>query len=156
MRPNSNKRSLSVPAIGGSHKLSSAQGEARWQLPISATDTYIVSAWWPAAPEATTWNPNAQYEIVAGGNVVISKTLNQTAGGGEWHLIGTVQLAPQDNTFVRLVCQGVPCIVDALYLRTQSRYNDGTPAETVTLQPLDGIVLRQENPPKVYLPIVLR
>jgi hypothetical protein len=141
---------------GGSHILSGTLGEACWQLPISATDTYTVSAWWPAAPEATTWNPSARYEVVAGGNVVISATLNQTTGGDEWHLIGAIPLSPQDDTYVRLICQGAPCIADALYLRTQSRYNDGTPAESVTLQPLDGIVLRRENPPRAYLPIVLR
>jgi hypothetical protein len=33
----------------GVHELNSAQGQARWSLPISATDVYTLTAWWPAA-----------------------------------------------------------------------------------------------------------
>jgi hypothetical protein len=142
---------------GGVHKYQgSAQGEARWTLPVSMTDVYTITAWWPAAPEASTWNQNAVYEVVANGQVVASATLNQTTGGDEWHLIGAVSLSPSSNAYVRLRCQGAPCIADALYLRSQARYNDGSLAPTVTLQPLDGIVLQREGHYRIYLPIVRR
>ncbi len=136
------------------HKLNTTQGEVRWSLPISATDVYTVTAWWPAAPEASTWSSNAIYEVVANGQVVVSTTLNQTTGGDEWHLIGAVPLSPSASAYVRLRCQGAPCIADALYLRSRARYNDGSLATTVTLQPLDGIVLQRTGNNWVYLPII--
>jgi hypothetical protein len=136
------------------HKLSSASGEARWSLPISATDVYTLTAWWPAAPEASTWNQNVVYEAVAKGQVVMSATVSQKAGGDEWHLIGAVTLSPADNAYVRVKCTGAPCVADALYLRSRARYNDGSLATTVTLQPLDGIVLQRAWSNRVYLPIL--
>ena len=138
------------------HKLTSAQGEARWALPISATDVYTISAWLPAAPEASTWNQNAVYEIVAGGQVVASAALNQTTNGDEWRVIGAPLLAPGSNAYVRLVCSGAPCIADALYVRSAARYNDGSLAATVTLQPLDGIVLQNSNTINNFLPLVMK
>jgi hypothetical protein len=88
--------------------------------------------------------------------VVASTTLSQTTGGDEWHLIGAVLLSPSDNAYVRLTCQGAPCVADALYLRSRARYNDGSPAEIVTLQPLDGIVLQRGWGNRVYLPVVVK
>ncbi|MFN8595742.1 MAG: carbohydrate binding domain-containing protein, partial [Anaerolineae bacterium] len=141
----------------GVHKSQgSAPVEARWSLPISTTDMYTITAWWPAAPEATTWNQSAIYEVVANGQVVASATLNQTTGGDEWHTIGVVSLSPLAKAYVRLRCQGAPCIADAIYLRSWARYNDGSLAPSVTLQPLDGIVLQREGRYRVYLPIVWR
>jgi hypothetical protein len=140
----------------GVHKLNSAQGEVRWSLPISTTDVYTITVWWPAAPEASTWNQNVIYEVVANGQVVTSTTLSQTAGGDEWHLIGAVSLSPSANAYVRLRCQGAPCIADALYLRSRARYNDGSLAPTVTLQPLDGIVLQRAGRYPIYLPVIAR
>jgi len=130
------------------------QVEARWTLPISTTDVYTITAWWPAAPEASTWNQSAIYEVVANGQVVASATLNQRTGGDEWHTIGVVSLSPSSNAYVRLRCQGAPCIADALYLRSHARYNDGSLAMTVTLQPLDGIVLQRAGSHWLYLPII--
>ena len=133
-----------------------AQSEARWALPISATDVYTITAWWPAAPEASTWNQSAIYEVIANGQVAASATLSQTTGGDEWHLIGAVPLSPSANAYVRLRCQGVPCIADALYLQSRARYNDGSLASTVTLQPLDGIVLQRAGNHWVYLPVMMK
>jgi len=87
---------------------------------------YTITAWWPAAPEASTWNQNAIYEVIANGQVVASATLSQTTGGDEWHLIAAVSFSPSTNAYVRLRCQGAPCIADALYLRSRARYNDGS------------------------------
>jgi hypothetical protein len=136
------------------HQLNSVQGEVRWSLPISATDVYTITAWWPAAPEASTWNQNAIYEVVASGQVVASAALNQTTGGDEWHLIGAVSLSPPAHAYVRLRCQGAPCMADALYLQSRARYNDGSLAMTVTLQPLDGIVLQRAGSHWLYLPLI--
>jgi hypothetical protein len=45
-----------------------------------------------------------------------------------------------------MVCPGaLPCAADALYLRSAARYNDGTPAREITLQPLDAIVLQRDE-----------
>ena len=141
----------------GCHEHSGALGEARWSLPISATDVYTVTAWWPAAPESAGWSQNALYEVVAGGQVVASAVLDQRAGGDEWHLVAAMPLSPEDGAYVRLHCQdSAPCIADALHLRSQARYNDGSPAAQVTLQPLDGIVLRRSGEFAAYLPVVVK
>jgi hypothetical protein len=84
----------------------------------------------------------------------MSATVNQKAGGDEWHLIGAVSLSPADNAYVRLKCAGSPCVADALYFRSRARYNDGSLATTVTLQPLDGIVLQRAWGNRVYLPVL--
>jgi hypothetical protein len=136
----------------GLHELSGASGQAHWSLPITTTDTYTVTAWWPAAPQAITWTQSARYEVVAGGQVVISTTLDQSTGGDQWHLVGEALLSPDDDPYVRLVCSGgAPCVADALHVRSVARYNDGSPADQVTLYPLDGIVL-QRSLWNVYLP----
>jgi len=36
-----------------------------------------------------------------------------------------------------------PAIADALWVRSKARYNDGSPAAHVTLEPMDGILLRR-------------
>lgn len=140
----------------GLRQLSSSAGAVRWALPIGATDTYTVSAWWPAAPAATGWNAAARYEVVANGAVVASATLDQRTGGDRWHEIAAVRLAPGNAAFVRLTCSAAPCVADALHIRSAGRYNDGSPAASVTLAPLDGIVLAREPalPIRVYLPLM--
>ncbi|GAB4458832.1 MAG: hypothetical protein Kow00120_27220 [Anaerolineae bacterium] len=122
-------------------------GQARWDLWIPDEDTYTIDAWWPAAPASGTWSANVVYEVVAGGQVVASATLDQRTGGDEWHLVAQVRLAPGDGAYVRLICQGgAPCIADALHVRSAARYNDGAPAAVVTLQPMDGIILERSEP----------
>jgi len=117
---------------------------AQWDLPILTSDTYTISAWWPAAPGASGWNTSVIFEVFADGDVV-SSTLSQRNGGDEWNPVAEVQLKPGDAPYVRMTCAGSdPCIADALLLRSQARYYDGSPASQVTLQPMDGIVLRRE------------
>jgi hypothetical protein len=138
------------------HESTDIVGEARWDLDVQASDVYTITAWWPAAPQAETWNDNVTYEIVASGQTVASATVDQRAHGDEWHLIAKVPLKPKDGAYVRMRCPGIkPCIADALHIRSRARYNDGSSAETVVLQPMDGIVLaRLAN--DAFLPIVLR
>jgi hypothetical protein len=95
--------------------------------------------------------------VVAGGQVVASAVLDQRSGGDQWHLVAEVPLSPDDGAYVRLTCQGGDlCIADALHLRSRARYNDGSLAAQVTLQPLDGIVLRRGDGFAVYLPLLTR
>ena len=142
---------------GGCHKSSESGGEARWELPITAMDVYTLTAWWPAAPEAVNWSANATYEVVANGQVIVSATLDQRTGGNEWHFIAAVQLSLDNDPFVRLTCAGsAPCIADALHLRSWARYNDGSRAEVITLQPMDGIILEREWAYNTFLPFVVR
>ena len=132
------------------------QGEARWALALQATDTYTITAWWPAVPpQAAQWNQQVTYEVVAGDQVIAAKTLDQRSGGDEWHWVATVALSPADKPYVRMRCLGAaPCLADALYLRSHARYNDGATVAQVTLQPLDGIILARLNAPAVHLPTV--
>jgi hypothetical protein len=134
----------------GDHAHQSVDGEARWDLQLSSSDVYTITAWYPAAPSASTWNSAVVYEIVQGDTVVASATINQRTGGDEWHQIGQVQLSP--GAFVRMKCSGgAPCIADALHVRSQSRYNNGNPVSSVTLQPMDGIILQRDTATSVNL-----
>lgn len=141
----------------GLRQLSSGTGSVRWDLPISASDTYTITAWWPAAPAASGWNAAALYEVVADGIVVASTTSDQRSGGDQWRQIAAVPLAAGDNAYVRLTCSGAPCVADALHIRSAGRYNDGSLAASVTLAPMDGIVLARVPavPPDIYLPLIV-
>jgi hypothetical protein len=86
--------------------------------------------------------------------MIATATLDQTTGGDEWHTLAVVPLAPADNAYVRINCQGAPCVADALHLRSLSRYNDGSYVDRVFLQPLDGIILMREAAHNLFLPII--
>ncbi len=126
----------------GCHELVVAGGEARWSLPIGTADGYTLTVWWPALPDAP-WTAAATYEIVAADRVVAARTLDQRSEGDRWHLVGRAELDPAQAPYLRLRCATAPCIADAVHLRSFARYNDGAPVESVTLAPLDGIVLRR-------------
>lgn len=135
---------------GSLHQQSGSTGEARWQLPIPAADTYTVSAWWPAAPQAGSWTTHATFQIVSSGITIATTNLDQTTGGDLWHDIGTVNLDPTNAAYVSLTSASGTCVADAIHLRSLSRYNNGQPAATVHLQPMDGIILQRDQP--VLLP----
>jgi hypothetical protein len=121
---------------------SGTQSQGRWSLDVPSSDTYTLAVWWPAAPDAGSWSASVVYEVLTGGVVAASATLDQRTGGDEWHVIAAVPLAAGSGTVVRVrSLTAAPFIVDALHVRSAARYNDGTAAETVTLQPMDGIVL---------------
>ena len=143
------------------HQRSGSSGTASWALPISRTDTYTLFAWWPAGPQPSSFNSSVTYEVVSGGQVVASKTLNQRSGGDQWHTIAEVLLPSDSSPSVRVSCTGsAPCLADAIHLTSRARYNDGSAASQVTLQPLDGIILRSRQeanlPPVLYIPVVER
>ena len=72
--------------------------------------------------------------------------LDQTTGGDQWHDLATVQLFATNATYVRLTAPQGICVADALHVRSLSRYNNGQPASTVRLQPMDGIILQRDQP----------
>lgn len=131
---------------GALHERVSAEGEARWTLPIEADDTYTIAAWWPAAPAASNWTSHATYEVLSGGVTVATTNLNQTTAGDQWHPIAAVRLSPTNSAQVRLRAPAGACVADALHLVSAARYNNGQPAAVVKLQPMDGIVLRRDVP----------
>jgi len=131
---------------GSLHERTGTSGEADWQLPIIADDTYTISAWWPAAPQASNWTSHATYEVVAGSTVLAATNLDQTAQGDQWHDIATVQLLATNAAYVRLTASSGICVADALHVRSASRFNNGQPASSVHLQPMDGIILQRDQP----------
>ncbi|HVO42922.1 MAG TPA: carbohydrate binding domain-containing protein, partial [Aggregatilineales bacterium] len=125
-----------------SHK--GTHGTVTWNLSIPHVDIYTLSVWWPAAPSAAEWNASVTYNVISNGKVVASATLNQRSSGDQWHQIADVPLAP--GTYVQMTCQGgAPCIADALYVSSHARYNNGAVTRTVTLQPMDGIILQRSH-----------
>jgi hypothetical protein len=130
------------------HESSTPGATARWSLYIPQADTYTIKAWYPADPRAVRRSKNVLYEVVVGNAVIASATLDQTAGGDQWYQIAEVRLAAEDAPFVRLTCtEPRPCIADAIHVTSAARYNDGSPAPIVTLQPMDGIVLERTDEP---------
>jgi len=110
----------------GCHARCGTLGEARWSLPISATDVYTLTAWWLAAPESSGWSQSAHYQVVAGDQGVASAVPDQRAGGDRWHLVAAVPLSPAGGAYVRPICQGSdPWFAGALHLRSRARYNNG-------------------------------
>jgi len=134
------------PWSGSLHQQAGPGGEARWRLPIAADDTYTLSAWWPAAPQASNWTSQATYEIVAGGAVLATTNLDQTTAGDQWHNLATVQLTVANPAYVRLTASSGLCVADALHLCSASRFNNGLSAAVVRLQPMDGILLQRDQP----------
>ena len=82
---------------------------------------------------------------MAEGKVVASKALNQTQSGDQWHTIAErLKLAPSDKPFVRIKrADGGILVADALYVFSTERYNNDEAVRQVTLEPMDGIVLRR-------------
>ena len=130
------------------HQLSGA-GSAQWNLNIPADGTYTIQAWLPAAPTAGSWSSNAVYQVVSGGAVIATFNVNQTtaAGGDQWHAIGTLNLTAAGNPQVRISNGGSGLLIaDALYVTSAALYNNGAPASSVALAPMDGILLQRQNP----------
>ena len=107
--------------------------------------TYTIQAWWAAAPGAKQWTKQAVYELVADGKVVASKTLDQSQGGDQWHtIVARLKLDPGSKPLVRVkTADGGILVADALHVFSAERYNDGEEVRQVTLEPMDGIVLRR-------------
>ncbi len=128
---------------GGKVHLLPRRSSASWRLDIPAAGIYTLDAWWPAAPEQRVWSRAAGYRVYVKSKLVASARFDQSRGGDRWHRIVKVRLPAGKRTVIRLVCAGKPCVADALYLRSKTRYNDGSRARKVVLAPMDGIVLKR-------------
>jgi uncharacterized protein (TIGR03437 family) len=131
------------------HEQDAGGGPAQWNLGIQEDGQYTIQTWLPAAPNAGSWTKNAIYEIVSGGNVIVSATVDQTtaAAADGWHMIATVNLKAADAPFLRVRNGGSgPLVADAVYVISAALYNDGSPAPQVTLGPFDGILLQRQTP----------
>jgi hypothetical protein len=127
------------------HKRFGGTGEATWDLALRGPGKYTIQAWWAAAPDAAGWTKQAAYEVIAGGKVLAGATLDQSRAGDQWHTIVTgLSLDPQTPPSVRLRTGSSGTLVaDALHIFSAERYNDGQAVQQVTLEPMDGIILRR-------------
>jgi hypothetical protein len=87
----------------------------------------------------------ADYEVVAGGKIVSTKTLDQALSGDQWHtLVEGMKLEPREQPVVQIRNAGRGILIaDALHVFSTERYNDGKATSQVALEPMDGIVLRR-------------
>ena len=137
---------------GGCHQLDSGPGEAVWSLGITEDGTYSLSTWLAAAPGASGWTHDAIYELVGNdGQVLYSTTLDQSsaAAGDQWHVIAKGLTLTAASSPVLRVHNGAgsgSLIADAVYVYSAALYNDGSAAPTVTLAPMDGILLQRVEP----------
>jgi hypothetical protein len=130
----------------GCHELTSGTGDATWALDIRADDTYSIDAWWAAAPGQAGWTTQAVFEVMVGGAVLVTATLDQSATGDQWHHVASVALRAADQTVVRVRNAGTGTLMaDALLLQSTARYNDGSAASSVDLDAMDAIVLRRTS-----------
>jgi len=129
----------------GCHQTGGLNESAAWDLAIRSDDTYTLDAWWPAAPAAAAWSSQVRYEVLVNGAVIASATLDQTKDGDQWHRIATVALTQATGASVRITnLQAKPAIADAILVQSAARYNDGSDAPSVELDPMDAIVLEKK------------
>ena len=70
--------------------------------------------------------------------------LVSAVNGDSWHAIATVALKAADAPRVRVRNAGTGTLVaDAILLESQARWNDGSAVSSVTLDPMDAIVLHR-------------
>jgi len=126
------------------------EGTAQWSLGIPADGQYTIQVWLPNAPGAAGWTKNAQYQILAGGNVVASANLDQSSatGGDQWHTLfsGVALTAATSPVLTVSNASSGPLIADAVYITSAARYNDGSAAPQATLAATDGILLQRQQP----------
>jgi hypothetical protein len=129
---------------GAHHAL--ANSSASFDLRVRTAGAYNVSLWWPAAvPARASWASAMRVTISPG---AVQATLDLTRQGGDVFLLvaANAQLAPGSTLLVECPAGGGDCIADAVLVESAARYNDGSAAAQVTLQPMDAIVLRREAP----------
>ena len=131
----------------GCHQCNGQCGQAAWDLGLREDDSYTILAWWPAAPAASGWSKSVVFELVSGATVIATATVDQSTGGDQWHTLFTAPLKVATGARVRIRNQGTgAAIADALWVRSAARYNDGSVAQTVMLEPYDGIILARSHP----------
>ena len=117
---------------------------ADYDLAIPVNGTYTIKVWLPDAPNRAKRTRSALYEIVSAGKVIASAKLDQTKSPDSWHTISKVKLKASDKPYLRIQNGGSGILyADAVYVESKARYNDGSPARKVTLEPYDGIILKR-------------
>jgi len=119
---------------------------ADYDLAVPEDGTYTVKVWLPEAPNRAKRTTAALYEIVSEGKVIASAKLDQTKSPDTWQTVATVTLRAGDKPQLRLRNEGVGILyADAVYVESEARYNDGSEAKEVTLEPFDGILLNRSK-----------
>ncbi len=118
---------------------------AEYDLMIPEDGTYTIRVWLPDAPNRSSRTKAAVYEIVALGKIIASAKIDQTRNPDAWRDVAQVALKTRDRPILRIRnSQGQGLLyADAVYVESAARYNDGSPAREVVLEPFDGIVLRR-------------
>jgi hypothetical protein len=124
----------------------SAGSSAIFNLNVPVIGAYNISIWYPAAiPERSTWSNSMKITIQPEN---ISTTIDLTTQGGDMFLplFGTsVQLDRTSTLLIECPVGAGICIADAILVESVARWNDGTAADSVFLQSMDGIVLQRIN-----------
>ncbi|MFH0879633.1 MAG: hypothetical protein V2A34_07960, partial [Lentisphaerota bacterium] len=85
-------------------------------------------------------------DVVIHGRVARTATFDQRQQGDQWNTIGKVPLPAGTQVSVRIKSKGQGSFVaDAIHLRSVARYNNGSPASSICLAPLDGIILARSS-----------
>jgi hypothetical protein len=119
---------------------------ADYSLAIPEDGTYTFKVWLPNSPNRKKRTKSAIYEIVNEGKVIASAKLDQTKSLDSWQTVATVKIKAGDKPQLRLRNEGSGILyADAVYVESKARYNDGSPAREVTLEPYDGIILKRTD-----------
>jgi hypothetical protein len=128
----------------------SAAASATFALAVPESGAYNVSMWWPqAVPARAEWAKAMRVTIDDFPNGGASATIDLTSQGGNsfFPIAVGVQLTPTSVLTLECPAGGGACVADAVLVQSTARYNDGTDVDTVTLGPMDAIVLAKKNPP---------
>jgi hypothetical protein len=109
-----------------------------WRFTAPSTDTYTLFVTAPGGRQAT---DRAEYVVKASGKAR-NAVLDQRPCDGGWARILTLPLVRGEACTVTLRSGGTGVTqADALRAESTARYNDGSTATSITLGPLDGVVL---------------
>jgi hypothetical protein len=145
----------------GAHRASTMDGAATavFDLAIPEPGSYDLKLWWPdSEPEIrSSWSSSMAITVLssvgddAGTSESVaplaSKLINLgTVGGDEWVTVASgVQLDHGARLQVECPQHSGDCLADAVLVESAARWNDGSMARSVTLQPMDAIVLAKPN-----------
>ncbi len=109
---------------------------ARWTFTAPAADEYAIFA---CVPGGKTLTSAAEY-VVEGTQA--AATINQRVGDGGWAKLFDVRLKAGQKCDVVLRSAGVGATAaDAIRAESAARLNDGARVESITLAPMDGVIL---------------
>lgn len=111
---------------------------ARWAFTAPSADTYSFFACFPGGKSST----DAAAYALRGAGPTAAATVTQRTGDGGWVRLFEAKLAAGGRYEVVLTSGGAgTTAADAIRIESAARYNDGATVTSVTLPPLDGMVL---------------